>query len=236
MILFMRIRPLLAAVAIIVGLSASLSTSLAAQKGKDNEEAKRLAEATTVFQEVMSAEDNAIPKTILEKVEAIAIFPNTIKAGLGIGGLRGRGVISARGANGWSSPAFLTMTGGSIGLQIGAQAADIVLVILNKRGVDSLIGNQFKLGADASVAAGPVGRDTQASTDLQLRAQILSYSRARGLFAGITVNGSTIRQDKDANQRFYGKALTSRDIILSGQGGSPEPVAAWRQILARYGR
>lgn len=230
------IRPLLATFAVVIGLSTAFSPALLAQKGKENEEAKRVAEATTVFTEVMGAEDKAIPKTILDKAEAIAIFPGTIKAGLGVGGLRGRGVISARGANGWSSPAFLTITGGSIGLQIGAQSSDVVLVIMDKRGVETLISNQFKLGADAGVAAGPVGRDAQAATDLQLRAKILSYSRSRGLFAGINVNGSVVRQDKDANERFYGKALSSHDVIISGQGGSPEPVAAWRQVLARYAR
>ena len=122
--------------------------------------------------------------------------------------MRGRGILSARSSaqSGWSSPAFLTLTGGSFGLQIGGQAADIILVINGQRGLENLVSNQFKIGADAGIAAGPVGRDAQAATDIQLRAQILSYSRARGLFAGVTINGSTIRQDVDANQRFYGRA------------------------------
>ena len=166
----------------------------------------------------------------------IAIFPDTVKAGFIVGGTRGRGVLSARGANGWSSPAFLTLTGGSFGLQIGGQAADIILVINNQRGLENLVSNQFKIGADASVAAGPVGRDAQAATDIQLRAQILGYSRARGLFAGITINGSTIRQDLDANQRFYGKRLTTKQIVFDGQAGSPDPVGIWRAALDRYAR
>jgi lipid-binding SYLF domain-containing protein len=203
---------------------------------KDDNEAKRVRDGATVFGEIMSAEDKAIPNAILGKAVGIAIFPDTIKAGLVVGGMRGRGVLSARGANGWSSPAFLTLTGGSFGLQIGGQAADIVLVINNQRGLENLVSNQFKIGADASVAAGPVGRDAQAATDIQLRAQILSYSRARGLFAGITINGSTIRQDVDANQRFYGKRLTTKQIVFDGQAGSPDPVGILRAALDRYAR
>jgi lipid-binding SYLF domain-containing protein len=140
-------------------------------------------------------------------------------------------VLSARGQAGWTSPAFLTLTGGSIGLQIGGQAVDIILVIMNRRGLENLVSNQFKIAADVAVAAGPVGRNAEASTDLQLRAQILSYSRARGLFAGVTISGSTIRQDLDANQRFYGMSLSNRDIVLEGKAGAPEPVAGWRDAL-----
>jgi lipid-binding SYLF domain-containing protein len=201
---------------------------------KDDNEAKRVHEATTIFDEIMGAEDKAIPGAILGKATGIAIFPSTIKAGLLVGGLRGRGILSARGANGWSSPAFLTLTGGSFGLQIGGEAADIILVINGDRGLENLVNNQFKIGTDAAVAAGPVGRDAQASTDIQLRAQILSYSRARGLFAGVTINGSTIRQDQDANGRFYGKRLTTRQIVFEGQGTAPEAVGEWRAALGKY--
>jgi lipid-binding SYLF domain-containing protein len=203
---------------------------------KDDNEAKRVRDGATVFGEIMSAEDKAIPNAILGKAVGIAIFPDTISAGLVVGAMRGRGMVSARGANGWSSPAFLTLTGGSFGLQIGGQAADVILVINNQRGLENLVSNQFKIGTDASVAAGPVGRDAQAATDIQLRAQILSYSRARGLFAGITINGTTIRQDVDANQRFYGKRLTTKQIVFDGQAGSPDPVGIWRSALDRYAR
>jgi lipid-binding SYLF domain-containing protein len=202
----------------------------------DSAEAGRLREAVTVFGEVMSAEDKSIPESILGKAEGIAIFPSTIKAGFVFGGMRGRGVLSARTASGWSSPAFITLTGGSIGLQIGGQAVDIVLVIMQRRGLESFVRNQFKLGADAGVAAGPVGRDAQASTDLQLRAQILSYSRARGLFAGVTVNGSTVRGDKDANQRFYGTAYDTEQVVLKGEGDMRAPVPEWLAVLERYAR
>jgi lipid-binding SYLF domain-containing protein len=218
--------------------SALLATGVvsgAASQDKEDSEAKRVADATVVFNEIMDAGDSAIPRAILDKAEGIAVFPTTIKAGLVVGGQRGRGILSVRGESGtWSAPAFLTLTGGSVGLQIGAQATDLVLVIMNRRGLENLVRNQFKVGADASVAAGPVGRDAQASTDIQMRAQILSYSRARGVFAGVTINGSTIRQDKDANRRFYGKPYETRQIVFERLGGAPEPVAAWRETLNKY--
>lgn len=217
----------LAAVAV-MGLSPALSAR------QDSEEARRVREAATIFGEIMGAEDKAIPEAILGKAEGIAIFPSTLRAGFVVGGTRGRGIISARNEGRWSAPAFLTLTGGSFGLQIGGQAADIILVINDRRGLENLVSNQFKLGADAAVAAGPVGRDAQAATDLQLRAQILSYSRARGLFAGVTINGSTVRQDRDANQRFYGKRLETKDIVFGSAPGDPEPVTLWLQTLDRY--
>jgi lipid-binding SYLF domain-containing protein len=203
---------------------------------QESEDARRIRDAATSFGEIMAAEDKAIPRSILGKAEGIAIFPGTVRAGFIVGGMRGRGVISARGSGNWSEPAFLTLTGGSFGLQIGGQAADLILVINNRRGLDNLISNQFKLGADAAVAAGPVGRDAQAATDLQLRAQILSYSRARGLFAGVTVNGSTVRPDRDANERFYGKRLETRQILFERAAASPAPVALWLEALNRYAR
>ena len=203
---------------------------------KDDDEAERVRTAATVFGEIMSAEDKAVPRAILGKATGIAIFPGTIKAGFVFGGMRGRGILSAHGASGWSAPAFLTLTGGSFGLQIGGQAADLVLVINGTRGLENLVSNQFKIGADAAATAGPVGRDTQASTDIQLRAQILSYSRSRGLFAGVTINGSTIRQDIDANARFYGKRLTTKQIVFEGQGGARDPIGVWRAALDRYSR
>lgn len=226
------LRAAAAALALLVLVSAQ---PLAQQAESDA--AKRIREAVTVFADIMGAGDNAIPKQILGAAEGIAVFPNTIKAGFVVGGQRGRGIMSARTMDGsWSAPAFLTLTGGSIGLQIGGQAADIILVIVNRRGLENLVSNQFKVGADAAVAAGPVGRDAQAATDIQMRAQILSYSRARGLFAGVTINGSTFRQDQDANQRFYGKRMTTRDVVFGGLAAAPEPVALWRDALVRNTR
>ena len=216
-------------------MAAMMTSGLGAQDTKKNGEAKRVAEATLVFKEIMDAGDSAIPESILDKAEGIAVFPSTIKAGLVVAGQRGRGILSARGESGtWSAPAFLTLTGGSIGLQIGGQATDLILVIMNRRGLENLVRNQFKVGADASVAAGPVGRDAQAATDIQMRAQILSYSRARGVFAGVSITGSTIRQDTDANQRFYGKPYETKQIVFERLGGAPEPVAAWRDTLNKF--
>jgi lipid-binding SYLF domain-containing protein len=225
----------LVAAAIAVALLAGYPAAPLAQQN-ESEDAKRIRDAATSFGEVMAAEDKAIPRTILGKAEGLAIFPGTIKAGLVVGGIRGRGVISARNNGAWSAPAFLTLTGGSFGLQIGGEAADIILVINDRRGLENLISNQFKLGADAAVSAGPVGRDAQAATDLQLRAQILSYSRARGLFAGVTVNGSTVRPDRDANERFYGKRLETKQILFEKPPSSPAPVALWMDTLNRYAR
>ena len=200
------------------------------------DEARRLHDASTVFNEVMAAEDSTIPNAILGKAEAIAIFPSTVKAGFVFGGIRGRGVISVRRGETWSSPAFMTLTGGSFGLQIGGQAVDIVLVINDRRGLENFVRNQFKFGAGVAVAAGPVGREAQAATDLQLRAQILSYSRARGLFAGMTIDGSTVRGDGDANARFYGMPLTTTQIVLDGMGDQRPPVPEWLETLTRYAR
>ena len=208
-----------------------------ARQSDESAEARRVREASVVFGEIMTAEDDAIPRALLGSAEGIAIFPGTVRAGLGFGGMRGRGIISARTDSGWSAPAFLTLTGGSFGLQIGVQVADVVLVIRNRRGLENLVSNQFKLGADAAVAAGPLGREAAAATDLQLRAQILSYSRARGLFAGVTVNGSTVRQDQDANERFYGERWETQQIVFGSVPVTrPEPVALWLETLDRFAR
>jgi lipid-binding SYLF domain-containing protein len=189
-----------------------------------------------VLSEIMSAGDQSVPRSIMQKAEAVAVFPSLIKGGLIVGGQRGRGILSAKDpkTGAWSSPAFLTITGGSLGAQIGAQAVDLILVVQNRRGLEQLVGNQFKIGADASVAAGPVGRDASASTDIQMRAQILSYSRTRGLFAGVTLNGSTIRQDRDANDRFYGMGYRTGQIVFDALGVAPAPVPEWKAALGRY--
>ena len=223
---------LLAAVAV-VSLTVAPAAPLAQEGVKESD---RVREAITVLDEVMGAGDSAVPRDLLEKAEAIAVFPSLVKAGFVVGGQRGHGLISVRDpeSGAWSSPAFLTITGGSVGLQIGAQAVDLVLVVQNRRGLDQLLKNQFKIGADAAVAAGPVGRDASASTDIQMRAQILSYSRTRGLFAGVTLNGSTIRQDRDANESFYGLAYRTTQIVTQRLGGSPDPSNAWREALAKH--
>ena len=195
-----------------------------------NEEAERIDEAITVLHEIMSAPDASIPEALLERSVAVAIFPSTVKAGFFLGGQRGRGFIAGRDeeTGAWSPPAFLTLTGGSIGLQVGAQSVDIVLLIQNRRGLSRLLDNQFKLGGDASAVVGPVGRTVEASTDLQMTAEILSYSRSRGVFAGVTLGGATLRADRDANERLYGERLDSREIVLDGVTGSALPDAVTR--------
>lgn len=221
--------------ALTVAVLASVATlQLAAQ----SDEAERVTNATTVMSEMMGADDKGIPKAIMEKAEGVAVFPGLIKAGLGIGGQRGHGILSARDAKSgtWSSPAFLTITGGSIGAQIGVQAIDLILIVNDQRGLQQLVRNQFKVGADASVAAGPIGRDAGAATDIQMRAQILSYSRSRGLFAGVTLEGATFSQDRDANERFYGTAYRTSQIIFDRLGGAPGPVAQWRSALSKYAK
>jgi lipid-binding SYLF domain-containing protein len=209
-----------------------------------SDEAERVTKAAQAFSEIMSVPEKAIPNTILEKAEAIAVIPGMIKGGLGIGGHHGKGILSVRNreTGSWSNPAFLTLTGGSFGAQIGAEQVDLVLVVMNKAGIDNLLKNEFKIGGDASVAAGPVGRAAEASTDIALRAEILSYSRARGLFAGVSLNGSSIREDEDANQRFYGKPLRNSEIVgaksaavgTTGKAGAPGAAAAWHQALSKY--
>jgi lipid-binding SYLF domain-containing protein len=216
---------------------ATIVNPLVAQKSAEDE-VKRVTEATAVLEEIMGAADKAVPRAIMEKAEGIAVFPSMLKGGLVVGAQHGRGILSVRDkkTGGWSSPAFLTINGGSFGMQIGAQAIDLVLVVNNQRGLERLVANQFKIGADASAAAGPVGRDASASTDIQMRAQILSYSRSRGLFAGVTLNGSTIRQDRDANERFYGTAYRTGQIVFDGMGSSPDAAKAWQAALSNYAK
>ncbi len=206
---------------------------LAPSAHAQSDQADRIRESRTVFEEIMAAPDRAIPGSVLDKAEAIAIFPGTLKGGFIVGGHRGRGILSVRNreAGAWSVPAFLTLTGASFGAQIGGQAVDIVLVIMNRRGVENLLRNQFKIGGDASAAVGPVGRSAEASTDVQLRAEILSYSRARGLFAGVSVNGSSIREDRDSNKEFYGQPFRTRQVVLDGQATTPQSTEVVEQWL-----
>ena len=215
----------------------ALSLTVVTAQRTSDDEVKRITESAAVLDEIMAAGDKAIPEAILEKAQGIAVFPSLIKGGMFLGGQRGHGVLSVRDeAGAWSAPAFLTITGGSVGAQIGLQAIDLVLVIMDRRGLEQLVKNQFKLGAEAGVAAGPVGREATAQTDIQMRAKILGYSRARGLFAGVTLNGSTIREDRDANERLYGTGFRTGQIVFDGQGGEPVPVSTWRDTLVRHAK
>lgn len=204
--------------------------------GAQTDEADRVKESAVVLNEIMKASDSAIPTSVLDKAEGIAIFPGTVRGGFIVGAERGRGIISARDEKTkmWSTPAFLTITGGSLGLQIGVRATDLVLVIQNRRGLENLVRNEWKVGAGAAATAGPVGRDAQAATDIQLRAEILSYSRSRGLFAGVSLDGSTIRQDEDANGRFYGEKFTTRQVVFDNKAKAPEATVPWFQALMKF--
>jgi lipid-binding SYLF domain-containing protein len=202
-------------------------------------QAQRIRNATLVLDEIMAAPDRAIPPSVMQKAEAVAVFPSTIKAGLVFSAQRGSGIISVRDrpSNTWSLPAFLTVTGGGFGAQIGGQAVDLVLVVMDRRGLENLLQNQFKVGAGGEVAAGPVGRSAEASTDIQMRAQILSYSRSRGLFAGVSLNGAAIRQDRDSNEDYYGQPYRTRSIVLDKRAALPsnaEDIEAWWKSLSKY--
>lgn len=193
--------------------------------GAANKEESRLENCGVVMQEVLDVPDN-IPQELLEKAECVIVIPSMTKIALGIGGSYGRGAMvcrTGRAFNGpWGAPAMYALDGGSVGFQLGAESTDVVLLVMNKRGVDALLSSKVKLGGNASVAAGPKGRNLEASTDVSMRAEILSYSRARGLFAGVSLEGTSLRPDNDANKDVYGRPLTARRIIT----GAPISVPA----------
>ena len=200
------------------------------------DQAARILNSVSVFEDIMRAPDRAIPGALLAKADAVVVFPGTLQGGFVVGAHRGHGIFSVRDrkTNAWSPPAFMSMTGGSFGAQIGIEEVDVILIVMNPKGVENLVRNQFKIGADAGVAGGPVGRNAEASTDIQMRAEILSYSRTRGLFAGATLKGSAITADEDANKAFYGRRLTTTQIVFEGVGATEEPVPVWLAMLKKY--
>jgi len=177
-------------------------------------DAKRLNKATTVLSEIRSASDNGIPEQIWSKAQCVVVIPSLKKAGFIVGVESGEGVLSCKEGNQWGAPVFMELTKGSAGLQAGVQSVDLVLVVMNQSGVDKLLKNKVTLGADASIAAGPIGRSASAATDAQMTAEMLSYSRAKGLFAGIDLSGGSLRPDDSANARAYGPNVSARDIAL----------------------
>lgn len=196
---------------------------------------QRASDAVRVLAEIMQSPDRRIPGELLSQAEAIAVIPNVVKAGLVVGGRHGRGLISVRSADGtWSNTNYVTLNGGSFGFQAGVQSTDVVLVFRSRRGVDSIVNGKFTLGADAAVAAGPVGRNAQASTDGQLKAEIYSYSRSRGLFAGVALDGSVLSIDHRANQEVYGPKMTPRRIFEGGVGTVPSAVVDFRDRLEEH--
>ncbi|MDP3789076.1 MAG: lipid-binding SYLF domain-containing protein [Candidatus Omnitrophota bacterium] len=195
-----------------------------------------IAESGRVLADIQQMPDQGIPADLLRECSAIAVFPSTISAGFGIGGKYGQGIIMVRDEKSgkWTSPALFNLFGGSIGWQIGGQATDFVLLIMNRRSIDGILQGKFKLGADASVAAGPVGRAAEASTDVQLKGGILSYSRSRGLFAGAKLEGAVIVQNWDANKELYGKSFSAREIMLENKAKMPQSADGVLKVLNKY--
>ena len=216
-------------------LLALCGVQAAAQKGRTQDAARHSSEAASVFTKIMGVKDKAIPKQLLDKAEAIAVFPAVVKVAFGIGGKGGQGVVSRRVKGGWSEPVFFNIGGASIGAQIGASKTDYVLLIMNDDGLNSLLKDKVELGGEVGVAAGPLGREAAASTDARLTAGILSYSRSRGAFIGAAIKGAVISPDNDLNEAFYGmKAkdlLTGKSMTLANM---PSQVKIFPRTLARY--
>lgn len=198
-------------------------------------ELKRAENAARVLKEIMQAPDKSIPRDLLQSAHAIVVVPDVIKAGFVIGGRRGEGLIAVKAQDGtWSNPAFINLTGGSVGFQAGVSSTDVILVFRTQRGVDSIVHGKFTIGADASAAAGPVGRSAQAATDAQLKAEIFSYSRARGLFAGVAFDGTVLSINHSSNQLIYGDDVTPRRIFEGGVSDVPNALIDFRDRLEEY--
>lgn len=210
----------------------SFGTALAQQ----SDQAKQLAKANAVVSEVMATPDKSIPHGLLDKAVCIGIVPAHVKFALGIGGSYGRGVLVCRrhGNGPWGAPSLFTLGGGSFGFQIGGKVTDIVFIVMNPGGAKKLLQSKVTLGADASVAGGPVGRTASAETDAQLHAQILSYSRSRGLFAGLALNGAVLKQDNGANQKLYGRKVSAADILIKGEVPVPPEGRRLDRTLTKY--
>src|SRR5262244_2445048 len=218
-----------------LGLFLSVTVSAQDHVGKKiKDEANQSVKSAKVLREIMDTPDKEIPEDLLARAECVAVFPSVIKAGFIVGGRGGRGVASCRTPTGGSAPAYFNLGGGSVGLQIGAESTDFVLLFMNRDGLNSLLSNKFTLGADASVAAGPVGRATGAETDAVMKAQILSYSRSRGLFAGLELKGVVITPDKGDMRDVYGKDVTTKVVLKEDKAAAPAPVREFPETLNRY--
>ena len=209
------------------------SFAFADDQPKESKASDRVQSAADVLDQIQSAPDSGIPNEILGSAECVAVVPSMLKGGFIVGAKYGRGLASCRTSKGWSSPAFFTVTGGSVGFQIGGQAVDLVMLIMNKDGIKHLLSSQFALGADASVAAGPVGRHAEGSTDWKMRSEVLTYSRARGVFAGVSLNGAVVKQDKDSTREFYGHMVTFK-AILTGEVEPPAAANSFLTTLAKW--
>lgn len=216
--------------AVVLGLFASVGLSAQAQ----NKETDRIENAGKVLAEILNVPED-IPRDLLNKADCVIVLPSVLKVAIGIGGSYGRGVMVCRSGDdftrSWGAPSMIALEGGSFGLQLGGQATDFVLLVMNSRGADSILASKVKLGAGVSAAAGPKGRDLSAATDAAMRAEVLSYSRSRGLFAGISLEGSTLRPDNDANRRIYERKISARDIVLHGKVDPPPAAKGLISIL-----
>jgi lipid-binding SYLF domain-containing protein len=223
-------------VLLVMTLSAAMFADDKNSEPKDTNKAEdRIQAAANVIDEIESAPDTGIPEEVLGSAECVAVVPSLLKGGFIVAANYGRGVASCRTPTGWSAPAFLFTSGGSIGFQIGGQAIDLVMLIMNKDGMKNLLSSQFKLGADASVAAGPVGRHAAADTDWKLRAQVLTYSRTRGVFAGVSLAGAVIKQDKNTTREFYNRMVPFR-TSLTGKIDAPQSAYPFLNTLAKWAK
>ena len=200
---------------------------------KESKVTDRVQSAADVLNQIQAAPDSGIPDNILSKSECVAVVPSMLKGGFIVGAKYGRGLASCRTPKGWSAPAFFLVEGGSVGFKIGGQAVDLVMLIMNNNGMQHLLSSKFALGADASVAAGPVGRHAEGNTDWKMRAEVLTYSRARGVFAGVSLNGAVIKDDKDSTREFYGHMVTSK-ASLTGEIDPPASANAFLSTLAKW--
>jgi len=209
------------------------SASFAADEPQESKASDRAQAAADVLNEIQGAPDSGIPQEVLGSAECVAVVPSMLKGGFIVGAKYGRGLASCRTPKGWSAPAFFTIAGGSVGFQIGGQAVDLVMLIMNDNGMKNLLSSKFALGADASVAAGPVGRHAEGNTDWKMRAQVLTYSRARGVFAGVSLNGAVVKQDKDSTREFY-QRMVSFNALLKGEVEPPPAANSFLTTLAKW--
>ena len=218
-----------------VGLSL-IVTTIGIRAESSTKEGKRIAEAAAVLKEIHAVPDKDIPRDLWDKAECVLVIPSLKKAAFVFGGEYGKGLMSCRENGNWSAPIFMELGKGSWGLQIGAQSIDLVLLVMNRSGVEKMLRNKVSLGAEASIAGGPVGRDARAATDAQLQAEILSYSRTQGLFAGINLSGGVLRSDEDDNQDLYGPNVAPKDVLTSGTITPPPVAQPFMDALARAPR
>src|SRR2546427_8114323 len=219
----------------VIALLCVASIALASDPDEENKAEDRIKAAANVLDEIQSAPDQGMPEEVLGSAECVAVVPTMLNGGFIVGARYGRGVASCRTPKGWSAPAFFSVKGGSFGLQIGGQAIDLVMLIMNQEGMQKLLSSEFKLGADASVAAGPVGRHAAADTDWKMRAQVLSYSRARGVFAGLELHGAVVEQDKDSTREFYGR-MVPFSTSLTGTIDAPPNAYPYLNTLAKWAK